>query len=239
MKGIVLAGGSGSRLAPLTKNENKHYLPVYNKRMIDYPVATLVALGITDIILITGGKKPGTFLEHFKNGKDYNINRIFYTYQEGDGGIGAALKLAEPFLEDGEACTVILGDNYFETPPSLDNFASGARVLLKEVAEPWHFGVAEINDFGKILSIEEKPSTPKSDLAIIGLYQFDDRVWEYLKEVSPSARGELEITDILQRYLLDGTLYHSSYEGFWKDMGTFESWTTVSQRIAEKAKDSI
>ena len=170
MKGIILAGGMGSRLAPLTQNDNKHLLPVYKKRMVEYPIQTLVDAGIQDIILITGGKRPGAFLELLKNGREVGASKLYYSYQEGAGGIAAALKLAKPFIDDDESCVVVLGDNYFE-----DGLAKqistwdgcGARVFLKEVDSPWRFGVAEVKE-GRIISLEEKPSDPKSNLAVLG-----------------------------------------------------------------------
>jgi glucose-1-phosphate thymidylyltransferase len=236
MKGIILAGGLGTRLAPLTRNDNKHLLPVYNKRMIEYPIKTLVDAGIKDIILVTGGKRPGAFLELLKNGKDYNANRIYYTYQDGNGGISDALKLAEPFLEPGESCIVILGDNYFE-----DNIAknieewngSGASVFLKHVEDTSGFGIAEIQG-NKIVSIEEKPVKPKSNLAILGLYMFDHNVWRYIKQIKPSIRAELEITDVLKIYMKDNNLSYTFYNKFWSDMGIFQTWVDVSIRMAKK-----
>lgn len=234
MKGIVLAGGLGSRLQPLTQNDNKHYLPVYNKRMIEYPIETLVSAGIDEIILITGGQKPGQFLELLKNGEAYGIKKLFYTYQDGNGGIAAALKLAEPFVDVDESCVVILGDNYFEDKIEIKP-CNGALISLVKVSEPWHFGIAEVIE-NKIISIEEKPQEAKSDLAIVGLYQFDYRVWRYLDQVSPSDRGELEITDILKLYMSDGLLEHHLYDGFWSDLGTFDAWMKVSQRIKERCE---
>lgn len=238
MKGIVLGGGTGSRLAPLTKADNKHLLPVYNKRMIEYPIRTLVNMGIKDIILITGGQRPGAFLELLRNGKDFGIEKLYYTYQEGNGGIADALAHAQPFLEPNESCIVILGDNYFEIPPLFSEhhaiIPTGSVVLLKKTETPWHFGIAEIADSGHIISVEEKPSEPKSDLAILGAYFFDYTVWEKLEKVSPSDRGELEITDILRLYMEEKNLYYMPYDHYWSDMGTFDSWMEVSKRIASK-----
>jgi len=237
MKGIVLAGGMGSRLSPLTQNDNKHLLPVYNRRMVEYPIQTLVDAGINDIILITGGKRPGAFLELLKNGLDVGVSRIYYTYQQGSGGIAAALKLAEPFLELGEPCIVVLGDNYFEDGLS-NQIASwnghGSHVFLKEVDCPWVFGIAEVEEGERISSIEEKPKSPKSNLAILGAYAFDYNVWKYLDLVTPSHRGELEITDVLTYYMERDELTFSMYEGYWSDMGSFDSWMEVSKRVAER-----
>lgn len=236
MKGIILAGGMGTRLAPLTQNDNKHLLPVFQRRMIEYPVKTLVDAGVTDIILITGGKRPGAFLELLKNGKELGIDRLFYTYQEGSGGIAAALKLAEPFMEPFESCVVVLGDNYFEDGISsqLNSWdQTGSHCFLKPVDYPWDYGVAEVDDTDRIISLEEKPSNPKSNLAVLGAYCFDYNVWGGLDSIEPSARGELEITDVLESYMKIGDLTYSTYSGYWKDMGSFESWMEVSKRVAD------
>jgi len=243
MKGIVLAGGMGTRLAPLTRNDNKHLLPVYNKRMVEYPVNTLVEAGIDEIVLITGGKRPGAFLELFRNGQDHGVKKFYYAYQTGNGGIADALKLAEPFC-DKEPCVVILGDNYFEDGIE-DQVAlwwraeacMGAGCILKPTETPWHFGIAE-TDGGKIVSIEEKPSEPKSDQAILGCYFFDRTVWDILPSIKPSARGELEITHVLEEYMKQDKLEAYGYDGYWSDMGTFETWTEVSQRIADRCQKS-
>lgn len=236
MKGIVLAGGMGTRLSPLTRNDNKHLLPVYDKRMVELPLLSLVTAGIKDIILITGGRNPGKFLEIFKNGKSLGARRLYYTYQEGEGGIADALKMAQPFMGPREPCVVILGDNYFEEGIR-DQYRSwdkkGAHVFLKKVETPWSYGIAEIEN-EKVVSIEEKPENPKSDLAIVGCYMFDHSLWEKLENVKPSKRGELEITDVLESYMKEKSLGYSFYEGYWQDMGTFENWTEVSKRIAGK-----
>lgn len=235
IKGIVLAGGLGTRLSPLTKNDNKHLLPVYTRRMIEYPILTLVNAGIKDIILITGGQRPGAFLELFKNGSEYGIDRLYYTYQVGNKGIADALKLAEPFIDSGETCVVILGDNYFENGIK-DKLClwdkTGCNILLKEVDHPWDFGVAELDQQGNILSIEEKPTTPKSNLAIVGCYMFDYNIWNYIDNIKLSARGELEITDVIKQYPIEKRSY-SLYKGYWSDMGSFESWIEVSNRVAK------
>lgn len=236
MKGIVLAGGLGTRLSPLTKNDNKHLLPVYNQRMVEMPLKTLINAGIDDIILITGGKSPGSFLEIFKNGKEVGAKRLFYTYQEGQGGIADALKLAKPFLEDGEQCVVILGDNYFENgiKEQYGNWdKKGARCFLKTVNKPWEFGIAETNK-NQIVNIEEKPLNSESNKAIVGCYMFDYNVWSMLENIIPSKRGELEVTDLLKIYMRKGELTFSVYEEYWKDMGTFETWMEVSKRLADE-----
>jgi len=246
MKGICLAGGLGTRLLPLTAYDNKHFLPVYQRRMIEYPIQTLVDAGIRDVIVVTGGKNPGAFLELLKNGKGFGLNRLYYTYQEGNGGIADALKLAEPFVEEDEDCVVILGDNYFEDgiAECMDQWTrnkrdwwvtkkglpAGAFCILKEVSDPERFGIAELDE-NRIVSIEEKPIAPKSNYAILGCYMLDSTVWKWLDQLQPSARGELEITDILRRYMNTGSLSFATYTGTWSDMGTFESWMEVSQRV--------
>ena len=243
MKGIILAGGVGSRLRPLTEIDNKHLLPVYNRRMIEYPMQTLVNLGIKDIILITGGQRPGTFLELLKNGKHHGVSRLYYTYQEGSGGIADALKLASPFMTRKEKCVVILGDNYFEggIRKQYRHWKSstdvGSCVLLKEVEQPWHFGVAEVES-GNVISMEEKPNNPKSNLAILGFYMFDHKLWQYIDKISPSERGELEITDVLRFYMENNDLSYTLYEDYWSDMGTFESRASVANRIFERERES-
>lgn len=246
MKGILLAGGLGTRMLPLTATENKHFLPVYHKRMIEYPIATLVDAGIRDVILVTGGKNPGAFLELLKNGKSHGLNRLYYTYQEGNGGIADALKLAEPFIEEDEDCVVILGDNYFEDGISdcmeqweaakktwwktERGLPAGAFVILKQVDDPERFGIAEINE-DRIVSIEEKPRHPRSKNAILGCYMLDSAFWPWLDQLTPSKRGELEIIDILHRYMNMGALSYAFYTGYWSDLGTFESWMEVSNRV--------
>jgi len=235
MKGIVLAGGMGTRLAPLTQNDNKHYLPVYDKRMVEYPIKTLVDSGIRDIIIVCGGKNPGQFIELLGSGKSRGIDNLYYTYQQGNGGIAEALYCAEKFADSLENCIVILGDNYFEEQPNLSRpyGSSGARVFLRKTNTPWHFGIAEVSE-GKIISIEEKPSKPRSDLAILGLYQFDWTVFSRIKALKMSDRKEYEVTDLLKSYMDSGDLEYDIYDGYWSDMGTFETWTEVSQRIATR-----
>jgi len=232
MKGIVLAGGLGKRMRPLTKEENKHYLPIYKSRMIEYPVQTLVDMGIKDIVLITGGQKAEKFFELFRDGSSFGIDRLYYTYQEGSGGISDALSYAQPFLEPDESCTVILGDNYFEDVPEQQEL-SGAQIFLQKTETPWHFGIAEVSG-DQVINIEEKPSKPQSDLAVVGLYQFDSTVWDKISKIELSARGELEITDLLNLYIEEGTLGYQMYNGYWSDMGTFQSWMKVSQRVASR-----
>jgi glucose-1-phosphate thymidylyltransferase len=205
--------------------------------MIDLPLRTLVNAGVEDIILVTGGNRPGTFLEYLGSGKQLGIKRLYYTYQEGNRGVVDALKLARPFMESNEGCVVILGDNYFEDNvlPYIREWSRnpvGARILLKKTEFPWHFGIAEVEG-GKVVSLTEKPANPKSDLAITGCYLFDHQVWNYVDRVEASWRGELEIPDLLQFYLDSEQLTWAELGGYWGDMGTFRSWNEVSQRIAK------
>lgn len=232
MKGIILCGGLGTRLQPLTNTENKHLLPVGMKRMVEYPIQSLVQAGITEIILVVGGKHPGAFLELLKNGKSRGIKKLYYTYQEGNGGIAEALQLAEPFMSWCEPCTVILGDNYFSQSlkPFISKFNKGCKILLSPTNTPERFGIATVKD-NQIISIEEKPSTPKSNLAITGCYIFDTNVWEYAKTLTPSKRGELEITDILNMYLTKDVLNYETYSDFWSDMGTPQTLKLVNQMV--------
>ncbi len=226
MKGVVLAGGTGSRLYPLTKITNKHLLPIYDKPMIYYPIQTLVDAGITDLLIVTGGRNSGDFLRLLANGKQFGLKHINYTYQEGEGGIAEALGLAEHFA-DGEKICVILGDNIIEGSirQAVEAFRkqpSGAKILLKEVHDAERFGVAEIQD-GRIIGIEEKPKRPKSNFAVTGIYMYDGTVFEKTRVLKPSARGELEITDVNNAYIRDGEMTFDYLEGWWTDAGTFDS----------------
>ncbi|MEO0082903.1 MAG: sugar phosphate nucleotidyltransferase [candidate division WOR-3 bacterium] len=223
MKGVVLAGGLGTRLNPLTRITNKHLLPVYDQPMIYFPIQKLVQAGIQEIIIVTGGNSAGDFLRLLKNGKEFGLRRLHYTYQEGEGGIADALGLTEDFAE-GERIVVILGDNIFEddlTPyiKSYEKQKEGAKILLKEVPYPERFGVAEIKD-NKIVSIVEKPKQPKSNLAVTGVYMYDQEVFSIIKKLKPSARGELEITDVNNHYLMKGKLTYDILPGWWADAGT-------------------
>jgi glucose-1-phosphate thymidylyltransferase len=234
MKGIVLAGGLGKRMLPLTEVDNKHLLPVGKQRMIELPIASLVEAGIDEVILITGGQRAGTFLELLKTGRKQGLKQLYYTYQEGSGGVVEALQLAEPFMRKGEECVVILGDNYFEdnlTPFIQAWDKQGAEILLFESDHPWHFGVVEL-DGARITSIQEKPSNPTSNMVIPGIYFFDGSVWDRAKKVRRAASGELEIPDLLKLYLQDRQLSWQKYDGFWTDMGSIESWTEVIRRRA-------
>jgi glucose-1-phosphate thymidylyltransferase len=226
MKGIILAGGTGSRLFPLTKITNKHLLPIFDKPMIYYPIQTLVEAGIKDLLIVTGGRNSGDFLRLLANGKEFGLKHINYTYQEGEGGIAEALALAEHFA-DGEKICVILGDNLIEGSirQSVEEFndqQQGARILLKQVPDAERFGVAEIQG-DKIVGIEEKPKNPKSNFAVTGIYMYDETVFEKTRHLKPSARGELEITDVNNAYIEEGTMTFSYLDGWWTDAGTFES----------------
>jgi glucose-1-phosphate thymidylyltransferase len=238
MKGIVLAGGTGSRLYPLTKITNKHLLPIYDKPMIYYPIQTLVDAGIRDILLVTGGRNSGDFLRLLANGKEFGLAHLNYTYQEGEGGIADALALAEHFA-DGDKICVILGDNILEKPimdavQAFEEQERGARILLKEVLDAERFGVAEM-DGSRIIGIEEKPPRPKSNYAVTGIYMYDGTVFEKVKKLVPSGRGELEITDVNNAYIREGTMTYSFVEGWWTDAGTFESLLRATNLVAQSA----
>jgi glucose-1-phosphate thymidylyltransferase len=226
MKGIILAGGTGSRLFPLTKITNKHLLPIYDKPMIYYPIQTLVEAGIRDLLIVTGGRNSGDFLRLLANGKEFGLKHINYTYQEGEGGIAEALGLAEHFAEGDRIC-VILGDNIIEgsIADSVEQFRKqerGAKILLKEVPDAERFGVAQI-DGDRIIGIEEKPKQPKSNYAVTGIYMYDETVFDKTRGLKPSARGELEITDVNNAYIQEGTMSFGYLDGWWTDAGTFDS----------------
>ena len=236
MKGVVLAGGTGSRLNPLTRVTNKHLLPVYDKPMIYYPIQTLVDAGIQEILLVTGGKNAGDFLRLLGNGSDFGLKHLNYTYQEGEGGIAEALGLAEHF-SDGEPVCVVLGDNIIENNirTAVENFKSqkgGAKIMLKEVTDAQRFGVAEIRA-GHVVGIEEKPRNPKSNYAVIGVYLYDATVFEKIRRLKPSGRGELEITDVNNFYVEEGTLTYDILDGWWSDAGTFESLLRANNLVAQ------
>lgn len=242
MKGAVLAGGSGSRLYPLTKITNKHLLPVYDKPMIFYPIQTLVNAGITEILVVTGGKNAGDFLRLLGNGREFGLKRLHYAYQEGEGGIAEALSLAEPFAEGEELC-VVLGDNLMEynlcaAVESFQKQALGARVILKEVPDPGRFGVPEIRG-RHIVRIEEKPKAPKSAYAVTGFYFYDATVFDKIRRLTPSGRGELEITDVNNCYLQEGTLTFDILDGWWTDAGTFESLLRASNLVAQTGANKM
>jgi len=230
MKGIILAGGTGSRLFPLTKITNKHLLPVYDKPMIYYPLQTLIDAGIEEIMIVSGRGHAGHFLELLGSGNEFGVH-FTYEIQEEAGGIAQALGLAEDF-SDNEPVTVILGDNIFQdnVRRAVDAFKSGARIFLKEVPDAHRFGVAEIKG-DRIVSIEEKPKTPKSNFAVTGLYIYDQRVFDIIHTLKPSGRSELEITDVNNEYIRMGEMGFSHLEGFWSDAGTFESLFRASELI--------
>lgn len=233
MKGVILAGGLGSRLLPLTKITNKHLLPVYDRPMVFFPLQTLVAAGITDILLVTGGHNAGDFLRLLENGEEFGCS-LRYAYQRGEGGIAAALRLARDFA-GGEAIAVLLGDNLFERgigagAAAFRKQSHGARVLLKEVPDPERFGVPTLED-GRIVRIDEKPMRPASRFAVTGCYFYDASVFDKIERCRPSQREELEITDVNNLYLQEGTLEYSVVEGWWGDAGTFESLHRVSVLI--------
>jgi glucose-1-phosphate thymidylyltransferase len=236
MKGVVLAGGSGSRLFPLTKITNKHLLPIYDRPMIYYPIQTLVNAGIRDILLVTGGRNSGDFLRLLANGKQFGLEHINYTYQEGEGGIADALALAKHFA-DGQKICVILGDNIIEgsIQEAVERYRTqpdGAHILLKEVPEAERFGVAELAG-GRIVSIEEKPARPKSNFAVTGIYMYDPTVFDKIRTLVPSNRGELEITDVNNAYIREGTMTFSFLEGWWTDAGTFDSLLRAANLVAQ------
>jgi len=236
MKGVILAGGLGKRLYPLTKITNKHLLPVYEKPMIFYPLQTLINAGIDDILIVTGGNHAGDFLRLLGNGKEFGLKHLNYTYQEGEGGIADALALAEHF-SDYEKIVIILGDNLIEgsIAQAVNDFRKqkeGAKILLKEVPDPERFGVAEIVD-GKIVGIEEKPKVPKSRYAVIGIYMYDARVFDIIRTLRPSDRGELEITDVSNAYIREGKMTYDFLEGWWSDAGTFDSLLRAGNLVAQ------
>lgn len=242
MKGIVLAGGIGSRLYPLTRVTNKHLLPVYDKPMIFYPLQTLVDAGVRDILIVTGGQNAGDFLRLLQNGKEFGLQQLSFAYQEGEGGIADALRLAEPFAR-GEKICVVLGDNIIEGDirEAAENFnrqEKGARVLLKKVDDPERFGVP-VFEGERIVRIEEKPKQPKSPYAVVGIYFYDASVFDRIKQLKPSARNEYEITDINNAYIAEGTLRHSVMEGWWTDAGTFESLWHASNMVREKTLRAV
>ena len=236
MKGVILAGGLGTRLYPLTKITNKHLLPIYDKPMIFYPVETLINAGIIDIMIVTGGNYAGDFLRLIGNGKEFGLKHINYTYQEGEGGIADALSLAEYFA-DGEPICVVLGDNIIEknimkAVKDFEMQKGGAKILLKEVPDPERFGVAEIEN-GKLVRVVEKPVQPRSNLAVIGIYMYDSRVFDIIKTLKPSNRGELEITDVNNAYIEEGKMTWEMLQGWWTDAGTFESLLRASMLVSQ------
>ncbi len=242
MKGVVLAGGLGTRLSPLTRVTNKHLLPVYDRPMIYYPIQTLVNAGIREILLVTGGNSAGDFLKLLGNGKEFGLRHLDYTYQEGEGGIADALRLAEYFA-DGEPVCVVLGDNIIErdilrAATSFREQRVGAKILLKEVKDPQRFGVP-ILDGNRVVKIEEKPANPHSSYAVTGVYFYDARVFEIIKTLKPSDRGELEITDVNNAYIEAGELTWDLLEGWWTDAGTIESLFLANQLVARTGANKM
>ena len=242
MKGIVLAGGLGTRLLPLTKVTNKHLLPVYDRPVIYYPIQALVNAGVTEILLVTGGNNAGDFLRLLGNGKEFGLKHLDYTYQEGEGGIADALRLAEYFA-DGEPICVVLGDNIIEgnivkAAQAFRDQKEGAKILLKQVEDPQRFGVPVLN--GKqVVRIEEKPARPQSSYAVTGIYFYDARVFSIIKTLKPSGRGELEITDVNNAYIEAGQLTWDLLDGWWTDAGTIESLHRANQLVAKTGANKM
>jgi len=239
LRGVILAGGTGSRLNPLTKVTNKHLLPVYNAPMIYYPIRTLVNAGITQILIVTGGRNAGDFLRLLSNGKEFGLKHLHYTYQEGEGGIADALRLAEDFAE-GEKICVVLGDNILEgsireAVVKFEQQERGAHILLKSVTNPERFGVP-VFEGDRIIRIEEKPARAASQFAVTGVYFYDPSVFEKANRLKPSSRGELEITDVNNAYLQEGTLTYSILDGWWTDAGTFESLRLATNLVADSSE---
>ena len=242
MKGVVLAGGLGSRLKPLTKVTNKHLLPVYDQPMIYYPIKTLVNAGIEDIMVVTGGNSAGDFLKLLGNGKSFGLKHLNYTYQEGEGGIADALSLVEHFADDEPVC-VVLGDNIIEgnilqAAEDYRRQGKGAKILLKQVHDPERFGVPEL-DGERVVQIEEKPAVPKSDYAVIGIYFYDSTVFDIIKTLVPSGRGELEITDVNNHYIRRGEMTWAPLDGWWTDAGTFESLLHATNLVAKTGANNL
>ncbi|MEP0845819.1 MAG: NTP transferase domain-containing protein [Phycisphaerae bacterium] len=239
MKGVILAGGLGTRMLPSTRVTNKHLLPVYDRPMIYYPIQTLVEAGIDEILLVTGGHHAGDFLQLLGNGRSLGIRELHYTYQEGEAGIADALRLAEDFADGGKVC-VILGDNILEKGirAPAESFArqtAGARILLKEVPDAHRFGVVEL-DGTRIVRIIEKPKQPPTDLAVTGVYFYDALVFDFIRTLKPSGRGEFEITDVNNAYLAAGLLEYDILDGWWTDAGTFESLYRAATLVREKGR---
>lgn len=242
MKGVVLAGGLGTRLYPLTKVTNKHLLPVYDKPMIYYPIQALANAGIREIMVVTGGNNAGDFLKLLGNGKDFGLRGLHYAYQEGEGGIAEALGLAEYFAEGGPIC-VILGDNIIEknireAVKSYKAQTEGARIMLKEVPDPERFGVP-VFEGEKIVRVEEKPKAPQSKYAVIGIYMYDQKVFDIIRTLHLSDRGELEITDVNNAYIDAHTMRWSVLDGWWTDAGTIESLLKASNLIARTGANKL
>jgi len=242
MKGVILAGGLGSRLRPLTLVTNKHLLPVYDRPMIYYPIECLTNAGINEILVVTGGEHAGDFLKLLRNGKHLGVRDLHYTYQDGEGGIADALSLAEDFA-DGDKIVVVLGDNIIEQNirQAVGDFftqPAGAKILLKEVPDPERFGVAKVEN-GQVVEIIEKPTTPESNLAVTGIYMYDNEVFDICNALEPSARGELEITDVNNAYIERGTLTYTMLDGWWTDAGTIESLHRATSLVAHGGANNV
>lgn len=237
MKGVVIAGGLGTRLYPLTYATNKHLLPIYDRPMIFYPIQTLVTAGIKEILIVIGGPHAGHFVGVLKNGKELGLKHLEYAYQESEGGLSDAIRLAEDFADDGPI-VVILGDNTTDAniKSSVQNFKSGSVMFLKKVPDPQRYGVPifDKNKPNKIIGIEEKPISPKSDYASTGLYIFDNKCFDYIRTLKPSKRGELEITDLQNKYIKAGAMKWETLKGFWTDAGKFETLYEAGKYWAEK-----
>jgi glucose-1-phosphate thymidylyltransferase len=237
MKGVVLAGGLGTRLLPLTRVTNKHLLPVYNKPMIFYPIQTLVNAGITDIMIVTGGSNAGDFLRLLGNGEEFGLQRMHYTYQKNEGGIADALRLARHFVGD-DKVVVILGDNFVQGSirKAVEDFErqpEGAKIFLKEVSNPQEFGVAELQG-DRVVRIIEKPKDPPSSFAVIGIYMYPPDVFDICDTLKPSGRGELEITDVNNEYIRRGCLTYEILEGWWADCGSFDALLRSNLLVARE-----
>jgi len=237
MKGVILAGGLGSRLYPLTHATNKHLLPVYDKPMVFYPIQTLVNAGVKDILMVVGGPYAGHFVRVLKNGKQLGIRHLEFAYQENEGGIAEALNLAKDF-SDNESVCVILGDNCTDAniKKDVEGFKNGAHVFLKKVPDSYRFGVPSFNKNKKIRKISEKPRKPASDYAVTGLYLYDSTVFKKIKKIKLSGRGELEITDVNNAYIKEGNLSHSILKGYWRDTGTFDTLFEANKYWVSKSK---
>jgi len=242
LKGVVLAGGLGTRLRPLTSVTNKHLLPVYDQPMIYYPIQTLVNAGITDIMVVTGGSSAGDFLRLLGNGKAFGLKHLNYTYQEGEGGIAEALSLVEHFAAGGPVC-VVLGDNIIQgniraAVASYRSQNSGAKIILKKVPDPQRFGVPHL-DGRRVLHIDEKPAKPQSEYAVIGIYMYDESVYDIIRSLKPSGRGELEITDVNNAYIARDAMTWEELEGWWTDAGTFESLLRASNLVWDTGANKL
>ena len=240
MKGVIIAGGLGSRLYPLTYATNKHLLPVYDRPMVFYPIQTLVNAGVKEILMVVGGPYAGHFVRVLKNGKELGIKHLEFAYQENEGGIAEALSLAEDFSDSDPVC-VILGDNCTDADIGREvmDFTEGALIFIKKVPNPEKFGVPRFNRKRKIISIHEKPRKPASNYAVSGLYVYDSTVFSKIKKLKPSGRGELEITDVNNAYIKEGTLNHSVLKGYWRDAGSFDTLLEANKYWASKALKKI